>query len=1045
MAVLQIIAQIGLAITPLYSAPVRAQAKPDEILRDHKDDAADATTGAGKDFVNQQATGAGAKLIEDYLKNYGTSRVQINTDDKFNFESGSLDLLIPLADRPELLTFTQFGGRKKDGQYTVNLGFGQRHFIDDWMLGYNAFYDQNISRGHQRLGLGGEIWRDYLKLSANAYLRLSDWKDSLDVQDYEARPANGFDLRAEGYLPAYPALGAKLAYEKYFGEEVALWGDQNRKRNPQALTMGLSYTPIPMLQLGVDHKRGNGESSTGVNVQLNYQIGQSWASQTDPARVAQRRSLAGSRYDLIERNNDIVLEYREQRFRLVLPKALNGISGKQLALDITTKGKQDRLGRIDVEAKEMNAAGGTVQHLGGNRYQMQLPLYASAGNNQYGVTMVAYDLQGKELDRASTLVTVQPAAVNAGASTVAATPATIVADGRSVSTLRIGLLDDQGQPVAGMAAEINLDKLVEVPDVSNMPKAALVPAQLAKIGAVSEVEAGVYEALITSGNRSGTLTITPKYLGTELTPLTMRQEADASNAKVESVRAAVDNSLANGTAANQVTAIVTDPSGNRVPNLDLTFALSGSAQVAPDSSLSAKTDAQGVATVALTNVAAQVTTVTATVTATGSNASVDTHFVADTSTAAIQSGDLSVDKTTLTANGQDKAIYKAIVKDAHGNPVPGTTVNWASNHGNLDAASGVSDEQGIVTVGLQGTRAGPAQVTAQVAGGAAVQAPLVTLTADSSTAALDTANGGLVVDKDSVFAGSPDKASFTATVRDAHGNPVPGQQVTWATNLGTLSSASSTTDGNGQATTQLGSTVLGSAQTTAQLGNQAAVNAPVVNFVVDSGSAKIPAGGVNVDKTTILADGSDKATFSATVKDAYGNLIADATVNWNTDAGSLSGASSTTNEKGIATIQLSSTVVSTANVTAQAGSGAAVAAPAVKLVEPVQTYSNANSVTIPDNDANGVDSKITVSGRSGKAPSKTPVTVAITHGRPKEVILDLIAPSGTKYNLQTRTGDIDTTFNVDLSAEDLNGTWILRASDVVGQDIGTLNSWSITF
>ncbi|MBI6548319.1 inverse autotransporter beta domain-containing protein [Xenorhabdus sp. VLS] len=47
-----------------------------------------------------------------------------------------------------------------------------------------------------------EAWRDNLKLSANLYQRLSGWKASRQVTDYDVRPANGWDVRVEGGLLA---------------------------------------------------------------------------------------------------------------------------------------------------------------------------------------------------------------------------------------------------------------------------------------------------------------------------------------------------------------------------------------------------------------------------------------------------------------------------------------------------------------------------------------------------------------------------------------------------------------------------------------------------------------------------------------------------------------------------------------------------------------------------------------------------------------------------------------------------------------------------
>lgn len=40
--------------------------------------------------------------------------------------------------------------------------------------------------------------------------------------------------------------------------------------------------------------------------------GSAMQKQLDPNEVAARRSLAGSRYDLVDRNNNIVLEYRKK-------------------------------------------------------------------------------------------------------------------------------------------------------------------------------------------------------------------------------------------------------------------------------------------------------------------------------------------------------------------------------------------------------------------------------------------------------------------------------------------------------------------------------------------------------------------------------------------------------------------------------------------------------------------------------------------------------------------------------------------------------------
>lgn len=111
-------------------------------------------------------------------------------------------------------------------------------------VGHQLLFDHDLSRYHSRAGIGAEYWRDYLKLSSNGYLRLTNWRSAPELDnDYEARPANGWDVRAESWLPAWPHLGGKLVYEQYYGDEVALFDKDDRQSNPHAITAGLNYTP----------------------------------------------------------------------------------------------------------------------------------------------------------------------------------------------------------------------------------------------------------------------------------------------------------------------------------------------------------------------------------------------------------------------------------------------------------------------------------------------------------------------------------------------------------------------------------------------------------------------------------------------------------------------------------------------------------------------------------------------------------------------------------------------------------------------------------
>ena len=112
-----------------------------------------------------------------------------------------------------------------------------------------------------------------------------------------------------------------------------------------------------------------------------------------------------------------------------------------------------------------------------------------------------------------------------------------------------------------------------------------------------------------------------------------------------------------------------------------------------------------------------------------------------------------------------------------------------------------------------------------------------------------------------------------------------------------------------------------------------------------------------------------------------------------------------------------------------------------------QTYSNTADYTISDNVT--TDSPITVSGRSGNAPSNASVSVNIVHTYIGDLKVDLVAPDGSLYNIHNRTGtstdNIIKTVTLNLSTEVLNGTWKLRVNDNAAGDVGYINSWSVTF
>ncbi|MGW0884115.1 M4 family metallopeptidase [Streptomyces sp. NPDC002671] len=113
------------------------------------------------------------------------------------------------------------------------------------------------------------------------------------------------------------------------------------------------------------------------------------------------------------------------------------------------------------------------------------------------------------------------------------------------------------------------------------------------------------------------------------------------------------------------------------------------------------------------------------------------------------------------------------------------------------------------------------------------------------------------------------------------------------------------------------------------------------------------------------------------------------------------------------------------------------------------TYDNNTVVAIPDNGP-AVTSSITVSNRTGNAPSNLQVSVDITHTWRGDLVIDLIGPSGTAYRLKNFSSsdsadNVKQTYTVNASSESANGTWKLRVQDQATYDTGQLNDWKLTF
>ncbi|CRG48655.1 inverse autotransporter invasin Inv [Yersinia wautersii] len=621
-----------------------------------------ASSGRASDMAHSMVGDAVNQEIKQWLNRFGTAQVNLNFDKKLSLKESSLDWLAPWYDSASFLFFSQLGIRNKDSRNTLNLGVGIRTLENGWLYGLNTFYDNDLTGHNHRIGLGAEAWTDYLQLAANGYFRLNGWHSSRDFSDYKERPATGGDLRANAYLPVLPQLGGKLMYEQYTGERVALFGKDNLQRNPYAVTAGINYTPVPLLTVGVDQRMGkSSKHETQWNLQMNYRLGESFQSQLSPSAVAGTRLLAESRYNLVDRNNNIVLEYQKQQVvKLTLsPATVSGLPGQVYQVGAQIQGAS-AVKKIIWNDAELIAAGGTLTPLSTTQFSLVLPPYkrtvqvsrvtgspneAGLTANFYSLSAVAVDHQGNRSNSSTLVVTVQQPQLTLTAAVIGdGAPA----NGKTALTVEFTVADFEGKPLAGQ------------------------------------------EVVITTSN---------------------------------------------GALPNKITE---------------------------------KTDANGVARIALTNTTGGVTVVTAEVE--GQRQSVDTHFV---------EGVIAADKSTLAAvpasiiaDGLMASTITLDLKDTYGDPQVGANVAFDTTLGNMGVITDHND--GTYSAPLTSTTLGVATVTVKV-DGAAFSVPSVTVnfTADPIP---DAGRSSFTVSTPDILADGTMSSTLSFVPVDKNGHFISGVQ-----------------------------------------------------------------------------------------------------------------------------------------------------------------------------------------------------------------------------------------------------------------------------
>ncbi|EPI8392237.1 Ig-like domain-containing protein, partial [Escherichia coli] len=685
-----------------------------------------------------------------------------------------------------------------------------------------------------------------------------------------------------------------------------LFDKDDRQSNPHAITAGLNYTPFPLMTFSAEQRQGKqGENDTRFAVDFTWQPGSAMQKQLDPNEVAARRSLAGSRYDLVDRNNNIVLEYRKKELvRLTLTDPVTGKSGEVKSLVSSLQTKYALKG-YNVEATALEAAGGKVVTTGKD-ILVTLPGYRFTStpetDNTWPIEVTAEDVKGNLSNREQSMVVVQAPTLSQKDSSVSLSTQTLSADSHSTATLTFIAHDAAGNPVIGLVLSTRHEGVQDI-----------------TLSDWKDNGDGSYTQVLTTGALSGTLTLMPQLNGVDeaKAPAVVNIISVSSSRTHSSIKIDKDRYLSGNPI--EVTVELRDENDKPVKEQkqQLNTAVSID-NVKPGVTTDWKETADGV----------YKATYTAYTKGSGLTAKLlmqnwneDLHtagFIIDANPQSAKIATLSASNNGVLANENAANTVSVNVADEGSNPINDHTVTFAVLSGSATSFNNQNtaktDVNGLATFDLKSSKQEDNTVEVTLENGVK-QTLIVSFVGDSSTAQVD-----LQKSKNEVVADGNDSATMTATVRDAKGNLLNDVKVTF--NVNSAAAKLSQTEVNshdGIATATLTSLKNGDYTVTASVSSGSQANQQVI-FIGDQSTAaltlSVPSGDITVTNTAPLH-------MTATLQDKNGNPLKDKEITFSVpnDVASRFSISNSgkgmTDSNGIAIASLTGTLAGTHMITAR--------------------------------------------------------------------------------------------------------------------------------
>ena len=252
--------------------------------------------------------------------------------------------------------FTQYGLSNNENTNAANVGLGFYHLISpSIMIGGNVFYDAQTANSspentsislsdsiHQRYSVGGTIMTSQAGAFFNIYRGISKGMTDYTVADglgqYEV--SDGYDFGINGLVPGYESINLGITQYK-FNEES------------QGSKFKVEYKPNSVFTFGVEQDQSDNPNSS-LYIETKYAFDTSLEEQLKPA-VQAYSSVWSKRYDEVERDNKITLEYPKQG--VVVATVPAAVWGDSVQIPTPTGGGTGKVTYMVKESVQQNAYG----------------------------------------------------------------------------------------------------------------------------------------------------------------------------------------------------------------------------------------------------------------------------------------------------------------------------------------------------------------------------------------------------------------------------------------------------------------------------------------------------------------------------------------------------------------------------------------------------------------------------------------------------------------------------------------------------------------